>query len=150
MKDDKITKVNSNFSENLRITSASNFPYKLCITNAHQFRKICPSSHSQRKNELLCCPDGHTCALLCSTILPSPFASSSFPGALTVFYCVKWNLMSNIQPDFLNESVYHVRPGALCFLQRRNCAEQSTYPLKQTGFTISCETTGSSSFSPVP
>lgn len=88
------------------------------------------------------------CAPLFS-LLPSPFASSSFPGALTVFYCVKWNLMSNIQPDFLNESVYHVRPGALCFLQRRNCAEQSTYPLKQTGFTISCETTGSSSFSPV-
>lgn len=121
MKDDKITEVNSIFAENVRITLASNFHYKLFITSSHWFRK--PAHLVIPKERMNCCTDGHTYALLCFTILPSPFAVFSFPGALRVFDFVKWNLMSNMQPDFLYESVNHLRPGVLCFLQRRNCAE---------------------------
>lgn len=126
MKDDKITEVNFIFSENLRITSASNFHDKLFYYKLTSVQKACPSSHPQRKNELLYCHDGHTYALLCFTILPSASAAFSFPAALRVFYYVKWTLIRvHLWPDFLNKSVNQVRPGGLSFLQRRTCTVNS-------------------------
>lgn len=65
--------------------------------------------------------------MLCFTILAFSLCNFILSRSLWVFYYVKWNLMSNIGPVFLNESVNHVRPGVLCFLQRKNCAEQEDW-----------------------
>lgn len=85
MKDDKITEVNSNSSENVRISSASNLHYELFITNSHQFRKhahlVIP------KERMNCCIVLVATPMLCCVSLFSllPLQLSSFLELLGCF-----------------------------------------------------------------
>lgn len=71
MEDNKITEVNSDFSENLRITSASRFQ-PFCITNTLQFSK--PAHLVITRKTVACrdCSNGHTrnLPLLLVSLLP--------------------------------------------------------------------------------
>lgn len=59
MEDNEITEENTDFSENLSITSASHFQAFL-YTNSHQFGKPAALRSLQKAVSCCGCPDGHT------------------------------------------------------------------------------------------